>query len=548
MADAGRTPFAASVTERFLKRYEGADILIRSKATYTLALAGILFLADLIPSILMAIRGLGALEAAFRLGAAFLLGLVLLFLRGGRQRLASNLLLAATLAVFTGLVVLQEYRHYYQLYSLAFLLEFAVLMACLIGLKAALPGFVAGSSFLIVLGFYLLRVRPRDPGAGAALALFFIFLFFAMSGLIGALIIKSVERFVALARAEAEKNRARIEELGGLVRSIREGMAVGDKLLGIAGENRGRVGESGTRLAGLKAGFARLSELMGEARAGNEEIEAFGRSALDRTRDHASDLLETSSAIEEINATIDNVSAGSEEKRARLSGLRSVTESGMEEMGRALASIEKIARSSNAITEIGKIIQKISSQTNLLAMNANIEAAHAGEYGKGFSVVANEIRALEQTSGNAAEISRTLKEIAVDIAQAGEVNRRASDSFRRISVEAREVEEGMGGVFNALAEIRGGVGEITKAVVGIRDASVEIEAAVKGIAERSSAGLEKLGTLGAALGEHAQDIDRVLASFERIAAGFGELESIGKENVRSIAQVSRAIEGLPRAD
>ncbi|HRZ65665.1 MAG TPA: hypothetical protein P5133_12105, partial [Spirochaetia bacterium] len=75
-----------------------------------------------------------------------------------------------------------------------------------------------------------------------------------------------------------------------------------------------------------------------------------------------------------------------------------------------------------------------------------------------------------------------------------------------------------------------------------------IEAAVKGIAERSSAGLEKLGTLGAALGEHAQDIDRVLASFERIAAGFGELESIGKENVRSIAQVSRAIEGLPRAD
>jgi methyl-accepting chemotaxis protein len=543
--------FLASAKARYLGRYADADILVRSKAAYTLYFSFALVVADLVPLALMALKGFDAVETAFRLAGLLGIVLTLAFLKTGRQRAAADLLVATAVVTLATLVYLRPYLHYNELYTLAFLLEFAILLACLVGLSRRLPWIVAGLSFLLEIAFYLLRTLPRGgPESAAALqSLFFIATFFVLSGLLGQLLMRSVDDFVRIAREEAAKNRARIEELGEVVRSVREGMAIGDRLLGFTGDSRGLVADAGGKLSALQADFSRLSKRMAAASEGNAGIEALGRAVLDRTRGHAADILQTTAAIEEINATIDSVSAGSDEKRARLEALRKVTGAGTEEMDRALASIAKIAESSKAITEIGRMIQKISSQTNLLAMNANIEAAHAGEYGRGFAVVANEIRALaEQTSRNASEISRTLKDISADIAQAGEVNKRASDSFRHISSEVVSVDEGMGGLFNALSEIRSGVGEITQAIVGIKDASVGIEEAVRGISERSGASVGELSALEAALRDHAAAIDLVLASFRRITEGIVDMEGIGRRNVDQIAKVSESIERLEREE
>jgi methyl-accepting chemotaxis protein len=356
-----------------------------------------------------------------------------------------------------------------------------------------------------------------------------------------------MERFTGIARDEMRKNRERIGALGKVLGSVRAGMAVGDRLLSFAGENGQRVRASEEGLGSLKEDFATLSGRMESARGGNEQIAGLVETVRDRTRSHSADLQETSAAIEQINATIDSVSSGADEKRAKMAELQGLTDKGSSDMERALDAIKKIASSSESITQIGRIIEEIASRTNLLAMNANIEAAHAGQYGRGFGVVANEIRGLaERSSANASEITKTLRDISVEIEEARSIYQKASDGFRVIKTEVGSVGQAMDGVFNALSEVRGGVAEITKAVLGIRESSSEIETAVKGISERSGAGVQELAALGAALRSHVQSIDGALTAFAELSSGMGDLETIGRENRGQIAGVEAALREMDK--
>jgi methyl-accepting chemotaxis protein len=539
-----------SSKNRFLAAYEGADFLVKAKAKYTFLLALALLAADVFPFVLMLAKGFNGTEAAFRLGLIAAIFVSLALLRSGKHRFAANLLLGIASVIVWVLMSMRPFQHYFELYTLGFLLLVVVLMSCLVGHEKALPAVVAGLVFAMILAFYFLRTRTLMPAAnraGALESLFFIATFLCLSGFLGSSLMRLVDTFTQIAYGEIRKNSARVDALGSVVRSVRDGMAVGDRLLSFVGENGERVRGSESELSALEGEFSRLSARMEAARRGNAEIAGFVSRVRDQTLSHSEAIHETSAAIEQINATIDAASAGTADKRARIGELQKITDRGESDMALALAAILKIADSSATITEVGKIIQKISSQTNLLAMNASIEAAHAGDFGKGFAVVADEIRTLAtQTGVNAKEITRTLKEISVEIAQAREINLKASDGFRVIKTGVGSVNEAMDGVFNALVEIRAGIGEITQAAAGVRDASLDIESAVQGIAERSNDGVKELSALGDSLRTYAGAAKSVLGSFNQISAGMRDLEGIGKENIERIAVVEAAVAAMEK--
>lgn len=159
----------------------------------------------------------------------------------------------------------------------------------------------------------------------------------------------------------------------------------------------------------------------------------------------------TSAAIEQITASIKNVSSNVVDMSSEYTAMVAKSHAGIEKQEKVSEQVAIIAEQARNLSGANAIITQIASQTNLLAMNAAIEAAHAGDVGAGFSVVADEIRNLAETSAKQTRVVRelvaTIEREITGIVEISDMSRAAfielGDEIRNLETQLNEIQKGM---------------------------------------------------------------------------------------------------------
>ncbi len=221
-------------------------------------------------------------------------------------------------------------------------------------------------------------------------------------------------------------------------------------------EQKEMVNSTGEKLNRMLMGFERISEL---------------------SEEHKTFVETTSSTIEEISANIDSVSATTARAFEISELLTGTVEEGGTAVSDSIHSIEEINETAEKTGELVKVVGTIAAQTNLLAMNAAIEAAHAGDKGLGFAVVADEVRKLAGSSSeNTSEIAGQIKMLNDKVSQGVATSRSAGEALKKILSEIEISSTLSREIAAAMKEQKGGtqdlldlVGQVVKTSSVIQD-------------------------------------------------------------------------------
>ncbi|MCL2244243.1 MAG: methyl-accepting chemotaxis protein [Treponema sp.] len=199
-------------------------------------------------------------------------------------------------------------------------------------------------------------------------------------------------------------------------------------------------------------------------------------------QEQSKNVAQASSAIEQMVANTHSVTNTVISNANNVKILKDASEVGRTGLNEVSADIQEISRDSEGLMEINSVMSNISSQTNLLSMNAAIEAAHAGEAGKGFAVVADEIRKLAESSSEQSKtISIVLKKIKGSIDKITQSTENVLTKFGAIDNSVRVVAEQEENILHAMEEqgvgskqILEGVGKVNDITSQVRNRSEEM--------------------------------------------------------------------------
>jgi methyl-accepting chemotaxis protein len=201
----------------------------------------------------------------------------------------------------------------------------------------------------------------------------------------------------------------------------------------------------------------------------------------------ASMVEESSASITEMMASLDNAASITEKKTEGVEKLTQSAIKGKEQLELTNKTFaEKVVAKMDSIQEMAKTIETIANQTNLLSMNAAIEAAHAGEFGTGFAVVAEEIRKLADSSAKSSkEISLTLKSVTAGVEETGKSAEATGVEFEKILHEVNGTKDALVEINANTRELTAGGSEIIKAIQELNTATSNIKISSSEIAENS---------------------------------------------------------------
>lgn len=468
---------------KLLERYADADVVVRHKVGGV----NIVILTALVAAsaaLVMDLLSSDWIIAGVELTLIALMGLGLRLLYKGRYRAASLIALAAAGLAMGALAFMIKNPGPDKVYMVYLYVSPLPILALVLGDRPLYP--VAAGMFGLVTGAaaVALRISPAAAAQGASA--------------LEAAVISTIFMAILTAFSAHSSGAARdaLRFMDQAMRRSKEALARANAAIGGISSQR----EAGAAVESLfeeaSAGGSAIAAAVADGRRAGAELDADLSSIIDAVRrtaalardfsglvdDQNAVAVESSAAVHEMAASLDSVSRLTTQKKDAAERLLGVAEAGR-------SSAEDLARAfGSAVGDLGgllnviQVVSDIADRTNLLSMNAAIEAAHAGAAGKGFAVVAEEIRNLaESTADNAAVIAKDLGRIMQTVQATDGAVKGVDASIGEIVAEIRRVSDAFEEILRSVDELAAGGRDIDQAMRSLSDSSIKVRDGAKRI-------------------------------------------------------------------
>jgi len=317
---------------------------------------------------------------------------------------------------------------------------------------------------------------------------------------------------------------------------------IGGDLAANMNETAAAVNEINANIQSIKTRVLNQSASVSETHATMEQVTVNIDKLNEHIEDQSANVSRASSAIEEMAANIHSVTGTLINNAENVKTLKEASEVGRNGLQDVANDIQEIARESEGLLEINSVMQNIASQTNLLSMNAAIEAAHAGDAGRGFAVVADEIRKLAESSGEQSKtIGAVLKKIKESIDNITKSTYNVLERFEAIDSSVRTVAEQEDIIRGAMEEQEQGSRQILDGIVEVTGITRQVKSGSNEMLEGAKEVIQESNSLEKATQEITLGMNEMASGAEQINVAVNHVNDISGKNREGIDALIREV-------
>ncbi|MDR1838467.1 MAG: methyl-accepting chemotaxis protein [Treponema sp.] len=305
---------------------------------------------------------------------------------------------------------------------------------------------------------------------------------------------------------------------------------IGNDLASSMQQTAGAIFQITANIQSIKQKVTNQSASVTQTHSTMEQVSANILKLDNNVETQADSVSQSSSAIEEMLSNIQSVTQTLIRNAENVQELAKVSDIGRNSLQKVTHDIQEIAKESEGLLAINSVMENISSQTNLLSMNAAIEAAHAGEAGKGFAVVASEIRKLANNSSEQSKtISNVLKKIQSAIDAITSSTNTVIENFKDIDERVRTVSEQETIIRNAMEEQGQGSQQILEAISVLNEQTTIVKKGSMEMLDGSKEVIRESENLEKVTVEISHGMNEMAAGAGQIDTAVNHVNDISKE-------------------